>query len=114
MKHLYGIVLSLLLVTSTFAQTSDPLSAKLNSVFANIDASQVPTGFLKEYGLPLVPLGIFNGVLSDSSFCYSSYPELHQTAIPHYVRRYIKWKYQLFCFFFAMQLRQLQDNYSPE
>ncbi len=48
------------------AQTS-PLQDKLNHVFANIDKSQIPTGFLEEYGVPLVPLDVFNGILSDSN-----------------------------------------------
>jgi hypothetical protein len=50
----------------SFAQT-DPLRNQLNSVFTNIDKSQVPTGFLEEYGVPLLPLDVFNGVLTDSN-----------------------------------------------
>ncbi len=49
-----------------FAQT-DALRTKLNSIFQNIDKSQVPTGYLEEYGAGLLPLNIFNGLLTDSN-----------------------------------------------
>lgn len=45
----------------------DPIRDKLNFVFANIDKSQIPTGFLEEYGINLVPLDVFNGILTDSN-----------------------------------------------
>lgn len=48
------------------AQT-DPLRDKLNLIFANINKSQVPTGFLEEYGVHLVPLDVFPGILTDSN-----------------------------------------------
>jgi hypothetical protein len=48
------------------AQT-DPLRQKLDLVFANINKNQVPTGFLEEYGSPLLPLDVFSGMLSDSN-----------------------------------------------
>ena len=49
-----------------FAQT-DALRDKLNLVFSNINKSQIPTGFLEEYGVHLVPLDVWNGVLTDSN-----------------------------------------------
>jgi len=54
MKHLKIFLLSLV-CSSAFAQT-DPVRTQLNSIFANINKSQVPTGFLQEYGEPLVAL----------------------------------------------------------
>ncbi|TGE21270.1 T9SS type A sorting domain-containing protein [Hymenobacter aquaticus] len=38
-----------------------------NYLFAPLDKSQIPTGFLADYAIPLVPLDIFNGTLTDSS-----------------------------------------------
>ncbi len=48
------------------AQT-DALRTQLNTIFQNIDKSQIPTGFLEEYGAGLVPLDVFNGQLTDSN-----------------------------------------------
>jgi len=66
MKNLNKIAALLLICTGTFAQT-DPLRTQLNTVFANVDKSQVPTGFLQEYGVPLLPLSALNGVLSTNN-----------------------------------------------
>jgi hypothetical protein len=65
MKYIYGFILSFLCVNG-YAQTS-PVRTQLNNVFSNIDKSQVPTGFLQEYGEPLVPIDVFNGALTDSN-----------------------------------------------
>jgi hypothetical protein len=46
---------------------TDPLRDKLNAVFAHVDKSQVPTGFLEDYAVPLIPLDVFNGALTDSN-----------------------------------------------
>ncbi len=45
----------------------DSLSQKLASVFANVDKSQVPTGYLYEAGVRFVEPRFFNGVLGDSN-----------------------------------------------
>jgi hypothetical protein len=66
MRTIYRIIFLLFLGITSFAQTS-PVRTQLNSVFANINKSQVPTGFLQEYGEPLVPIDVFSGVLSDSN-----------------------------------------------
>jgi hypothetical protein len=66
MKYIYGFILLLFLCANCLAQT-DPLRTQLNAVFANVNKSLVPTGFLQEYGEPLVPIDVFNGVLSDSN-----------------------------------------------
>lgn len=50
----------------SIAQTF-PLRQKLDLVFANIDKSQVPTGFLAEFGPRLISLKTFRGALTDSN-----------------------------------------------
>ena len=52
----------------SFAQTGDPLRDKLDSIFKFVDKTQIPTGFLKEYGSEMVPLHWFKGVMTDSNF----------------------------------------------
>lgn len=66
MKKIYLRIL-LLCVSGQLAAQTYPLRDKLNLVFAHIDKSQVPTGFLEEYGAPLVSLDVFNGILTDSN-----------------------------------------------
>ena len=39
----------------------------LQYIFQNIDKSQIPTGFLEEYGCPMLPMATFNGTLTDSN-----------------------------------------------
>lgn len=46
---------------------SDSLSRKLTAIFANVDKSQVPTGYLYEAGVRLLEPRFYNGVLSDSN-----------------------------------------------
>lgn len=46
---------------------SDSLQAKLTSVFANMDKSQVPSGYLYEAGVRLLEPRFYNGILSDSN-----------------------------------------------
>ncbi len=45
----------------------DPLRLKLDSIFQYVDKTQVPTGYLKEYGAELMPIHCFNGLLTDSN-----------------------------------------------
>ena len=67
MKQLYYILLLLqdlaLRPTGAQAQTTDALSQKLTSIFANVDKSQVPTRYFYEAGVRFLPplLGIRNG-----------------------------------------------------
>ncbi len=65
--YLFWMLLALAGPSRLFAQAVDPTRAALDNVFANVDKSQVPSGFLAEYALPLVPLDVFNGTLTDSS-----------------------------------------------
>ncbi len=66
MKKIF-LLLSLLIVgLYSFAQI-DPLRQKLDSVFQNVNKTQIPTGYLKEYGAELMPLHWFNGLLTESN-----------------------------------------------
>lgn len=70
MKNLYSLLLllALLLPTRLLAQgLVDDMGSQIQYLFAPVDKSQVPTGFLMDYGLPLLPLDVFNGTLTDSS-----------------------------------------------
>lgn len=46
----------------------DSLRLTLDNIFTHIDKSQVPSGFLEEYGAQFVNLNTFNGQLSDSNY----------------------------------------------
>jgi hypothetical protein len=51
-----------------FAQPDTSTTQKLlQYIFQPIDKSQVPTGFLEEYGCPILPMATFNGALTDSN-----------------------------------------------
>jgi len=39
----------------------------LQYIMQPLDKSQIPTGFLEEYGCPVVPMAVFNGTLTDSN-----------------------------------------------
>ena len=67
MKKLYIITLILLLcIELSFSQTY-PLRDRLDQVFINVNKTQIPTGFLEEYGIALTRFTPFNGVVSDSN-----------------------------------------------
>jgi hypothetical protein len=67
MKKIYVFALGMLVTCSfSFSQTY-PLRDRLDQVFVNINKSQIPTGFLEEYGIALARFTPFNGVLSDSN-----------------------------------------------
>ena len=55
------------LVITYTVPSGDPVADKMNHIFAPLDKSQVPTGFLADYGAEFLPLDIFNGVLTDSN-----------------------------------------------
>lgn len=71
MKHfsvfLFLVLLGGLRPTLTRAQTPDSLSQKLTSIFANVDKSQVPTGYLYEAGVRFLEPRYYNGTLADSN-----------------------------------------------
>lgn len=59
-------LLILMMNLQSYAQT-DPLRLKLDSIFEYVDKSQIPTGFLEEYGAEFANLKTYNGVLTDSN-----------------------------------------------
>lgn len=65
--HKYLIHIALSLITTSLVAQMYPLRDKLDNVFAHIDKSQVPSGFLAEFGASLVPLKTFRGELTDSN-----------------------------------------------
>lgn len=70
MKTILLLLLVCCCVESTLAQTpngADSLRTELDRVFIHLDKSQVPTGYLAEYAVPLLPLNVFDGTLSDSN-----------------------------------------------
>lgn len=67
MKKYILICTFIIIAFQTFAQ-SDPIRQKLDSIFQHINKSQIPTGYLKEYGAEMMPLHWFNGVMHDSNF----------------------------------------------
>ena len=77
-KKIYSIILLLIIFTSkSFAQT-DPLRQKLDSIFQYVDKTQIPTGYLKEYGSEFLPVHWFNGILTDSNTVND--PDIFRTA----------------------------------
>ena len=64
---LLGLLACGLRTLPAVAQTPDSLSQKLRSVFANLDKSQVPTGYLYESGVRFLRPFAYNGTLTDSS-----------------------------------------------
>ena len=69
MHRTYALLALLLLrLTSAWANNPpDSLRQRLDYVFAPLDKSQVPTGCLAEYAIPLLTLEPFTGTLTDSS-----------------------------------------------
>ncbi len=45
----------------------DSLRTTLDNIFLHVDKSQVPTGFLDEYGAQFANLKTYNGILTDSN-----------------------------------------------
>lgn len=62
------LILFLLLFSKLKAQPDTSTTQKLlQYIFQNIDKTQVPTGFLEEFGCPMLPMATFNGTLTDSN-----------------------------------------------
>ncbi|WP_201977505.1 T9SS type A sorting domain-containing protein [Hymenobacter rubidus] len=82
MKHFLRFFLAVLLsiagLSRVWAQTAPPDAARqqLDQIFAPLDKTQVPSGYLDEYGERLLGLRAYNGVLADSNsldlsaFCF--------------------------------------------
>lgn len=68
MKHLFRVlVIAILLTSKVFAQ-SDPVRVELDHIFQYIDKSQVPSGYLDEFGPQFAEKKWYTGVLTDSNF----------------------------------------------
>ena len=67
MKKIFQIIIVLLTMNlKSFCQI-DPLRQKLDSIFQYVDKTQIPTGYLKEYGSEFLPIHWFNGILTNSN-----------------------------------------------
>ncbi|RZK28859.1 MAG: hypothetical protein EOO63_10320 [Hymenobacter sp.] len=66
---LFAALFSAPLVSQAQLSGADSLRLRLNAIFQPLDKSQVPTGYLEEYGVRLLPLANYNGTLTDSSLC---------------------------------------------
>ena len=71
MKKLFKILLSLSVLTSSIksnAQVDTSTTQKLlQYIMQPLDKTQISTGFLEEYGCPMLPAATFNGTLTDSN-----------------------------------------------
>ena len=67
MRKILIFVALLLLNLCGYAQI-DPVRTELNSIFQNINKTQIPTGYLNEYGPEVVNKKWLTGALSDSNF----------------------------------------------
>ena len=59
---------SIMLLSSvnTSAQIDTSTTQKLlQYIMQPLDKNQIPTGFLEEYGCPILPMATFNGTLTD-------------------------------------------------
>lgn len=60
------VVFVILLNLSTIAQV-DSVRLTLDNIFEHVDKSQIPTGYLEEYGAEFANLKTYNGILTDSN-----------------------------------------------
>ena len=71
MKKLFKILLGLIVLATSIksnGQVDTSTTQKLlQYIFQPIDKSQITTGFLEEYGCPMLPAATFNGTLTDSN-----------------------------------------------
>jgi len=71
MKKLFKILLGLIMLTTCIqsnAQVDTSTTQKLlQYIMQPLDKNQIPTGFLEEYGCPMLPAATFNGTLTDSN-----------------------------------------------
>lgn len=65
-KYILLVIIAITTSISLFAQ-SDPVTVQLNHIFQYINKTQIPTGYLDEYGAQFVDKKPYNGVVSDSN-----------------------------------------------
>ncbi len=66
MKKIISLLLSLFLFMYSSAQV-DTVRVEQDFIFQNIDKSQIPTGYLNEYGPEVVEKKWLTGILNDSN-----------------------------------------------
>lgn len=74
MKKIYSLAASMLLIILTAAPFSgkaqvdtSTVQKLLQYIMQPLDKNQISTGFLEEYGAPVIPMETFNGILTDSN-----------------------------------------------
>ena len=65
----YLFIAILMYCNKSTAQVVDTSTTQklLQHIFQPIDKNQISTGFLEEYGCPMLPAATFNGTLTDSN-----------------------------------------------
>ena len=66
MKKIIIIVALLIIKLISYVQI-DPVRTELNNIFQNINKTQIPTGYLIEYGPKYSPLNWFNNKFENST-----------------------------------------------
>ena len=66
MKKVTLFLLAMLCTFLSFGQTDD-LRSQLDYLFGNLNAAQVPSGYLAPYGLDMADKEDFNGLFTDSN-----------------------------------------------
>ena len=65
---LLSFISLILFLKSAYAQVDTSTTQKLlQYIMQPLDKNQIPTGFLEEYGCPMLPMATFNGTLTDSN-----------------------------------------------
>ena len=71
MKKLYKILLGLIMITTwiqSYSQVDTSSTQKLlQYIMQPLDKNHISTGYLEEYGCPMLPAETFNGTLTDSN-----------------------------------------------
>ncbi|TAD92860.1 MAG: hypothetical protein EAY75_01610 [Bacteroidetes bacterium] len=73
MKQLLQLLAACLLLTGPLHAQTTEMRHELNHIFQLMDKSQVPSGYLDEFGVQFVDKTFYNGVLADSR----TYPNNH-------------------------------------
>ena len=87
MSNFKKFPLFLFIIFSANLLAQNPYQTKINSVFQNVDKSQVATQFLKESGYPFLAIDRFNGTnLADTTLVdMDSWRMLYGTLLTSYV-----------------------------
>lgn len=68
-RNLFLTVIGIFLLLKNIAAQVDTSTTQklLQYIMQPLDKNQIPTGFLEEYGCPMLPMATFNGTLTDSN-----------------------------------------------